>query len=872
MTARLNKSFVNCNVNLPAACRHCGLSSVHSYSSYLLLLEYSYRGYHAEWTKMKNISLLLLVALTTLAESQQDISRAKRELLVRSKRRWVLSTIEIVEEDKGPFPKKITTMYNDKTAEDGQIYRIHVTSDTDSSVFSINENTGDVYVHRSIDREETDFFKISFDILSKTLHTAIDDKLAFDVQVKDINDNAPTFFDLPTIVDVKENSEEGFLPVQLKASDRDQTRTPNSQITIRLVKQTPAEPKIGLEVISEGMAQLTFTGCFDYEKEKTYKVTVEAKDHGNPPLSSTAVVTLNIVDSNTHPPTFKEKKYQGKVLEATIKDDVLRIMVDDKDTPKTPGWRAKYFFIEGNQEGNYKIETDPATNEGILSVIKGKDYETTTNTTLVVGVENEEPLFVCKSKSTARPPPDTANITIKVIDVNDPPYYEKGLFNVYQKEEEAPGKVLFTPKVKDDDSDEIRHVIIKDPAGWVTIDEKTGKITTTKKMDRESPFVDDKGIYKIIIGATDNGEPPATGTCTVLVHLGDINDNVPKLVSNTVIMCGNKDNKVMVSANDTDAIPFGAPFIFSLGGDDKTLKQRWKLDPTFGTASGLISLTTLAYGNYSVPLEIKDQQSSTGSEILNVVVCDCGEGDVCRRKLPSSSSLGPAGIGLLFLGLFLFLLLLFTCQCGGKQKHMPMVEDEGKQTLIKYNQEAGGSALKAEHTLLFTNINSVAVTDGLKTGSMKMSQATQEMSLDRIAYNTAQKNNTMTSMGTQAHRHTLRSQSQGGGQTTYSTWTNRSNTYQGGSSTYKRSYSQVSNHQITDQIARRLHTLDVDHPVYLPHEYAYEGQGSHCKSLETLSMSSEPGDDLMFLNNLEPKFKTLAGICYQTLQEKNIHI
>ncbi|XP_031172217.1 cadherin-like protein 26 isoform X1 [Sander lucioperca] len=859
---------------------------------------------------MKNISLLLLVALTALTESRQgyNIRRDKRELLVRSKRRWVLSTIEIIEENKGPFPKEIAKMYNDQTDQEGQIYRISVKSATGNlieGVFSINESTGLVYVHQRIDREEIDLFKITFDILSKKTRKEIDKRLAFDIQIKDINDNAPTFIDLPTNVEVKENTEEGFLPVQLKVMDRDETNTPNSEITIRVVKQTPAEPKIDLKMMNDGMAQLTFTGCFDYDKVKKYEVTVEAKDHGSPSLSSTAVVTLNVVDSNSHPPTFKEKKYQGEVLESVIKDDILRIAVDDKDTPKTPGWRAKYYFIEGNQEGNYKIETDPATNEGILSVIKGKDFEVTTTTTLRVGVANEEPLFVCKSKSTggAGPPPDTVNITIKVIDANDPPNYEKDPFVVYQKEEEVPGKVLFTPKVKDVDSDEsqIRHMIIKDPAGWVTIDEKTGTLTTTKKMDRESPFVDDKGIYKIIVGAKDNGEPPATGTCTVLVHLRDINDNVPKLVNKELIMCGNKGNMVMVSANDTDADPYSGPFAFSLGGDDKTLTQRWKLDPAFGKEGGLVSLTTLAYGNYSVPLVIQDQQSSIGRDTLKVIVCDCGEGDVCRSKVPSSSSLGSAGIGLLLLGLLLFLLLLllFICQCGGRAKPMPMVEDEGNQTLIKYNQEAGGSECKAEPTLLLTPRNSVAVTDGLKLGTMQMSQAGRRMAQDRITYDSSglPANYTMTSMDMQPHRDTLGSQE--GGQTMYSTWTtNRVNTYQGGSSRYNRSLSLLSNHQITDHIARggssrynrslsllsnhqitdhiarRLHTIDgkhVDHPVYLPYEYAFEGQGSQCQSLDSLSLSNL-GDDLMFLNNLGPKFKTLGGICHQTLQGKNIQL
>lgn len=88
---------------------------------------------------------------------------------------------------------------------------------------------------------------------------------------------------------------------------------------------------------------------------------------------------------------------------------------------------------------------------------------------------------------------------------------------------------------------------------------------------------------------------------------------------------------------------------------EKATNPHAVFSPHTGEEVSLVSQKTLPYLNYSIPLVIMDQQGIAGLDTLQLTVCQCDENDVCRDREPLSTRLGPAGIGLVIIGLLAFL-------------------------------------------------------------------------------------------------------------------------------------------------------------------------------------------------------------------------
>uniref|UniRef100_A0A8C3BV13 Cadherin 26 n=1 Tax=Cairina moschata TaxID=8855 RepID=A0A8C3BV13_CAIMO len=618
--------------------------------------------------------------------------------LRRTKRTWVITTIDVTEEEKGPFPKYAGQLFNNRSFNTSVKYLISgpgVDESPEIGLFSIEDDeNGHVYVHRTIDREKTPSFQIRFDIVHRETGQPLDRPLYFKIKVKDVNDNAPEFPKEEFSVTIRENHSEDDPVFQVTALDKDESGTANSQVSYSLSTQMPLLDGFPFD-IDPTTGTIHLSGCLNYKTASTFKLLVKAYDHGTPQLSSTATVNVAIEDANNHPPVFTRDNYQLQISEGREHSAALWLQVEDEDSPYTPAWRAKYTIIKGNEKEQFTIETDPDTNEGILSVIKPLSYKDDSEKRLIISVANEEPFFSCENGivmiSSLEPMNTTVNI--KVTELQNVPQFHPPILVVQKEDEMKPGRVFrkYLATYPDGGPNKIRYELSRDPAGWLSVDENSGVLTVVKEFDQESPFVNNS-LYTIIVHAIGHDTPPQTGTGTILLYLSDIKEHMPTLVDPSLDVCDKKEMRpLIIKAKSPLVHSHSWPFTFELAEDSEDVKSTWKLGRNFVESVELLMLRSLPQGTYVVPFIIRDRRGLSTRQNQHIRLCFCPDGHACE-DLPQGAVRFGGGAIAIILTAFLLLLVSSILLC---QFHVPqskskavVLPQEGEQTFINYNEES----------------------------------------------------------------------------------------------------------------------------------------------------------------------------------------
>ncbi|XP_041112657.1 cadherin-like protein 26 [Polyodon spathula] len=364
-----------------------------------------------------------------------------------------------------------------------------------------------------------------------------------------------------------------------------------------------------------------------------------------------------------------------------------------------------------------------------------------------------------------------------------------------------------------------------------------------------------------------------TGTGTLIIHLTDVNDCVPYLLTPHIDMCANETaSMTKLAAQDDDEDPYSGPFSFNLL-EKESLKGKWRLDPTHGYTVNLIKGEKVYSGIYILHLEISDRQGVSSKHNLTVTVCDCPTSAPvnCGTRRLGSSTTGASAVGSLFAALFLMLgvfcfALFFSCAPKTIETH-----DVGDCTMLPYHFEHPGSDCKLDQ--LVSKEPAKMIQNGSSAQEQEASIVGFPISngssrLKKLYYSAGHEQ--WRTEGSKMHmlsadrrgrwkQHTVSDNSMG-----YLTLSTVNRTTSARSSfAWKKNYAFNRNGVLNSMIRQRVDSLysgQDDCLEYNPHPYADEGEEPEMLHLDVISIpDSEFSPDQLL--DLGPRFKTLACIC-----------
>ncbi|XP_068133836.1 protocadherin gamma-C5-like isoform X19 [Hyperolius riggenbachi] len=389
-----------------------------------------------------------------------------------------------------------------------QYYFSSHTEESSRQLFDLNQQSGDILIKGNLDYEEVNFHELSIKAEDKGLPRLVGNCLV-QVEIEDVNDNAPEIFYTSIHNEIPENIQLGTAVGHINVRDKDSGK--NGEIQLDISQDLPFKIRT-----SKNRNSLVTDGNLDRERISQYIIELTATDLGSPALSSKTTVILSVSDVNDNAPAFTQSTYNAFIKENSDPGTLL-CTVSATDADEGDNSDLVYSIVESQIDGSSVSSFVYINNNGDIYAQRSFDYEHIQTLQITIKVED----------SGSPKLSSTVPVYIFILDTNDnspsllyPEHSEDLIVQQRIPKSTSAGYLVTKLSAVDLDSGHNAWLVFNliDPGSSLLfqVSKHTGEVRTVRGLQET-----ENTEQQLVISISDHGDPPLSTTVTVLVSIAD---------------------------------------------------------------------------------------------------------------------------------------------------------------------------------------------------------------------------------------------------------------------------------------------------------------------------------------------------------------
>uniref|UniRef100_A0A3B1KM24 Cadherin domain-containing protein n=1 Tax=Astyanax mexicanus TaxID=7994 RepID=A0A3B1KM24_ASTMX len=394
--------------------------------------------------------------------------------------------------------------------------KIRLDTLSNKKYLDINKETGELFISERIDREHLCISKSATTCMLK-LDASIENPVRMfniELEIIDINDNAPSFRRDMMHLDISESTATGERFSLNNAVDSD--IGVNSIKTYYLSDSDHFSIEIQTSRDGSKFTDLILKKTLDREEQAVHNLILTAVDGGVPARSGTASIIVRVLDTNDNAPYFNKDSYTIKLTENSPTGSLV-VKLNATDTDEGSNSEIVYSYsLYTSEKTQETFSLNPDNGEiRVKEMINYEDFR----------IYDMEIVATDKGVNSLS---GKCKVRILITDMNDNhPEISIKSFTSPVKEDIAVGTAIAVVSVSDKDSGQNGeidvHISDKLPFKLRESSDNYYELVVSEPLDREKV-----PEYDITFTVTDRGTPPLSDNETMTLELLDVNDNVPQ--------------------------------------------------------------------------------------------------------------------------------------------------------------------------------------------------------------------------------------------------------------------------------------------------------------------------------------------------------